>query len=82
MLLVSRDETFETKLNWDDALAKVENIPTINSINTELEIYSNSKFSLIRCHEEVSIANEPFSKTNKGIEIRIEKKIDEKSHLL
>jgi len=29
MLLVSRDETFETKLNYDDPLAKVENIPTV-----------------------------------------------------
>ena len=28
MLLVSRDETFESKLNYDDSLSKVENIPT------------------------------------------------------
>ena len=28
MLLVSRDDTFESKLNYDDSLSKVENIPT------------------------------------------------------
>ena len=28
MLLVSRDETFESKLNYDDSLSKVEDIPT------------------------------------------------------
>jgi len=28
MLLVSRDETFESKLNVDDSLSKIDSIPT------------------------------------------------------